>query len=1442
MSNNENPESVSSEATFFIEADEVNRLVASLHSISELKEEVELDATHSQDGEHEHEYIIEDAEKSDVSISIPIPISVLVGDAALARLRVIFDKYLECSTLMDPHLERIVSSLSSSAKNIIHDIYNITTTETGTGAGNDNGNGNDNDTSTEENKSVEQENEKETETVETIIDANIQNLKRHLSAIYAISKVRGRKHIKKFLPHDAADVEPVLVTLRLMEHYKDYNQNYNSCGFGSEIQAYAWESMYTLLLWLGMLSLVPFDLNTIDSSLTLNHGHGHGHGHAGDNGNDNDKMTLISSMLATAQKHLSDAGATREAAASSLASLLSRPDLEQAELEDFVMFSNDVLKGYLRGDDGTGNGKDVSVFLVMGVIQTLATIFKTGSRSNLMERHLRCVEMLWEQAILVAEKAQPQQSSDGFGSSDSSGGGSSGGVLVLRKLLVKLFARVGCSYLPPKIASWRYQRGRRSLLENLENTSNENETGNADGGKSGNGNGTDNAAGLRDRSQDDSDLFDVPDQVEDSMAQLIQALTDPATTVRWSAAKGIGRVSERLPAICADDILDAILELCNDEENDNAWHGACLSLAELARRGLLLPKRLGEVIPIAIRAIQYDIPRGQHSVGSHVRDAACYTCWAFARAYAPNVLKPYVPELSKAIVVASLFDREINCRRAASASFQECVGRQGADNFKHGIAILTAADYFSLGNKTDAYTTVARQIAQFLEYREAIISHLYEEKLFHWDPEIRDLSSVSLRGLATMEPAHFAKTVLPCLVGYAMHENLFVRHGAVIGVAEIVLALGGDNEEGIENTGSGISEELIASISDLVFAIEKARLYRGRGGEIMRAAVSRLIECMALAQVPMNVKQQIGLLDSLDANLKHPNEIIQVAASSALYSLMRSYFPVRESGPSERLQSRVVDKYVESVRGDENPAATRGYSLALGYLPAKLLAPTVEGLDAVIDCLCVSSHPSTLIGGQGDAETRRNSIKSLVRICQVVGVGISADANPTYPTVAMDGSQVMRVFKALFDAVEDYNTDRRGDVGSWSRIEAMKGMEALTYLVIKASNIPHTMSCGPEENENTKDVPCVPSIARRLRYLEADVSTRVRSCLSESKPFRQFSYSSTQTYFDDELVSKVLSSILKQLSEKLDAVRGQAGSCLERMLSEKTSIIVPFVPSKALLLEALRLNDIPLQHNWSNPAVTFPLMMKAINIEAFFESILAGMIISVGGLTESITKSSSKALMDYMRALHKIKAVGKIAKIGHGLIKLFDKHTKDGRVILPLLVTVDKLLSHGLLDAILVSPTNDFSKDLSLRVRREASRCNDIKRLMAIVPVALSILHCEVAETQNTTLLFLMRLLAHKFPRVRRHTAEQLYIKLVEDESVVPNATNIEAGNDLLSQASWDRELGPPGNVRAYRNQVANFLGIELSEKDLSGPVMKKVVKVKDDFESYASLVSTAGR
>ena len=106
----------------------------------------------------------------------------------------------------------------------------------------------------------------------------------------------------------------------------------------------------------------------------------------------------------------------------------------------------------------------------------------------------------------------------------------------------------------------------------------------------------------------------------------------------------------------------------------------------------------------------FDEATGSSSVGANVRDAACYVCWAFARAYSAEVMAPHVPEMAHGLAVVACFDREVNVRRAACAAFQENVGRQG--NFPHGIAINTTADYFTVGNRTNAFVNVAYDIAQ----------------------------------------------------------------------------------------------------------------------------------------------------------------------------------------------------------------------------------------------------------------------------------------------------------------------------------------------------------------------------------------------------------------------------------------------------------------------------------------------------------------------------------------------------------------------------------------------------------------------------------------------------------------------------------------------------------------------------------------------------------
>ena len=196
-------------------------------------------------------------------------------------------------------------------------------------------------------------------------------------------------------------------------------------------------------------------------------------------------------------------------------------------------------------------------------------------------------------------------------------------------------------------------------------------------------------------------------------------------------------------------------------------------------------------------------------------------------------------------------------------------------------------------------------------------------------------------------------------------------------------------------------------------------------------------------------------------------------------------------------------------------------------------------------------------------------------------------------------------------------------------------------------------------------------------------------------------------------------------------------------------------------------------------------------------------------------------------------------------LSLFDEHPKDSRVIVPLLVSLDKLLSHGCLNTLLEDKRSDFAKQLVTRIRKESFRCTDVKRLMCIVPVALGLLHVSDKDlVHNVIFPFVFRLLAHRYPRIRQYTAEQLYVKLIEDDTVVSKSDQTEEAMSILANVVWNRELGPPGNVRKSRNTVADLLGVNLSEKDRVGPAPKVVNKIKgtDEFASYQSLVESAGR
>lgn len=78
--------------------------------------------------------------------------------------------------------------------------------------------------------------------------------------------------------------------------------------------------------------------------------------------------------------------------------------------------------------------------------------------------------------------------------------------------------------------------------------------------------------------------------------------------MRWTAAKAVARVAERLPPDFASQVVNTVIGLFSIHSiavaslydmpaiAESTWHGACLACAELTRRGLVEDEKLGELI------------------------------------------------------------------------------------------------------------------------------------------------------------------------------------------------------------------------------------------------------------------------------------------------------------------------------------------------------------------------------------------------------------------------------------------------------------------------------------------------------------------------------------------------------------------------------------------------------------------------------------------------------------------------------------------------------------------------------------------------------------------------------------------------------------------------------------------------------------------------------
>jgi hypothetical protein len=1241
--------------------------------------------------------------------------------------------------------------------------------------------------------------------------------------IWQIASVRGYKTVLRFLPNEVAAVEPAVALLSFLVSQQQ-QQNARAGGIAATDGVKNWEAQYVMLLWLSLLAMIPFDLAIIDSSLASTSIPATANASSINTTNSTINTTttttlppLAANIMSLCRGFLSSPGATREMAAVLAGRMVTRPDMHAA-LSEFVTWGVAAMKTALNPTSSTENGTNNStknstivqydsclknVFLLPGVTLAFATIFKLGKRDTLVPVAL---QVLPTAVDLLSSNAASTNA-------------------LVRKLAVKLIQRAGVAFLPQRVAPWRYQHGNRTTIVGV--SKNNNTSGSSDGTAGGSSSlpVENSQIDVEEEEEEEEDALWAADEqqaeaVESAIESMLSALGDRDTVVRWSAAKGLGRLTGRLPRELGDEVVTSVLSsFLSPGASDSVWHGGCLALAELTRRGLLLPARLAEAVPLVVNALEYDVRRGHCSVGAHVRDAASYVCWAVARAYNKDTLGATATTLAPALITAACFDREVNCRRAAAAAFQECVGRLGA--FPHGIDILTAADYFTVSVRTAAYTTVAPYVASFPGYFEPLAWHLLKIKTHHWEKSLRELTAKALAALVPLHRPFFVEQALPYLLPNCYSPVLETRHGAVAAVAELLPALvvvkittptapGGTAQQQLT-----LPEALADQVAEILPQIEKLKLSKGKGGEIMRSAICRLIETTSSTGLELSSEQLEGVYSAVCENLHHPSADIQQAAAIALSAFTNQYLNTNNAEKKSQYSPTepVVDLLLRELQpGTHSVSARRGAALALGLLPGWLLhSEHVQILEGLSTAIKIESNPDLR-----DVETRVNAVKALPRI--VVASKSASNFDSFEPTL-LENSVLLPILGAL----EDYTSDNRGDVGSWVREAAMSAM----HDVLSTLGSTHIAQHGTVKL----------------------------------------------------LAQKSLSQCVRQAAERIARVRETAGSLLQKLAPLLAAAGVPAAEHVSTALSSLSSEDFATGNALFSLStlISFPELRQDVLLGFAFS--IGGLDAQ---LAESASEALVDALAALESTTTDKNDIFK--GVGDDFVALWSRNIQSNRLALPLLLTAELLLNRTDVGVELQPPVSDFTSKVLQLTLDEISGCKDVPRLHAAAGTLCALAAAASASSspgssgseavlgvQKEALAGALGLLGNRYPKVRRYTAEQLYTTLLAwdvDEEVEEEENqedlggsgglDVDAALELLSETAWD---GSADIVRPARIELYKCLGMDppapssLGNKNLSGAAAvngggggEVVVGAhgasvrEDENSSYASLIHNIER
>ncbi|PGH00269.1 hypothetical protein GX51_05872 [Blastomyces parvus] len=831
--------------------------------------------------------------------------------------------------------------------------------------------------------------------------------------LYTLCKIRGFKVISRFLNNEPKYLE---VMLRAFIEWDSSASTAEAAptetaGTKAQPKSLIWEERYVMLLWLSHLLLAPFDLASI-SSKTLPVPY--------------DNLSVVPdlspaiprvsiSILSICLKYVVLPGKEREAATILLARLALRVDMQRLGLLSSLMrWALDLLRPTAE------DTAPPPVYTCIGVLSFISRLGVSGQVGDLAP----FIVPIFNGILQISEGESPL--AETIKSSASA-----------RKSMVKIL------------------RTMTTLVMSLEES-----------------------FGRHQIPEDTASMI-----LENAIDYFLVSLADKDTPVRFAASKALSMITVRLDPNMASDVIEAVLGSLDEnilyEKQDGTlitpfeaqnvdvklrkrnisavdpqrWQGLILTLAHLLFRRSPPTALLPRVLQSLVSGLEFEQRSSTgSSIGTSVRDASCFGIWALSRKYTTNELLDLdaqelkvttnqedgstLQALAIELVCAACLDPSGNIRRGASAALQELIGRH-PDTIFEGIPLVQVVDYHSVARRSRAMIEVAKGASDIgIVYWNPLVNGLLRWRgIGSPDAVSRRVAAHALGDLSLQESYKSLSVLLERLVEQLSTTPLQAveaRHGLFLSIAATIDAFIAHRKDGGGKTyAPEYTKKLVAQITGLWAVIFDSAT--GPTPEILTdptmrpdltaEACAHLISSLARSCVPEEQQNDVQPavsrppLQLLDRAIEilllcmfRPDDIAIEASSQAASDLFMLL-------PNSK-KSEVVQKWFSNIQDSWRLETGRGQIGALGAV-FKRIPTSGEGRQLIIDRLIDCT-------GAEEKIAKRSSAVN----CLATGVLPEID----------DVEYLSGYFKAFLN---DYTTDRRGDVGSFIRLEAIEAVNII---------------------------------------------------------------------------------------------------------------------------------------------------------------------------------------------------------------------------------------------------------------------------------------------------------------------------------------------------------------------------------------------------------------